>query len=69
LQQPVVDRRIVCSGQRTTQSEELFNGDASTVDSCQFDVAGPKRFGLFSQNGPKDEVCWIRYDNFSIIGC
>jgi regulation of enolase protein 1 (concanavalin A-like superfamily) len=40
--------------------------DWSDADKCTFDAKGKARFGLFTQNGPEDEVRWVRFDRLMI---
>ncbi len=38
----------------------------SDCDKCTFEAKGKPRFGLFTQNGHKDVVRWVRFDRLMI---
>ncbi len=38
----------------------------SDCDKCTFEAKGKRRFGLFTQNGAKDVVRWVRFDRLMI---
>ena len=40
--------------------------DWSNCDKCSFEAKGKPRFGLFTQNGAKDIVRWVRFDRLII---
>ena len=41
----------------------------SPCAQCDFDVPGKPRFGLFTQNGPRDQVRWVRFDSYVLADC
>ena len=38
----------------------------SDAGSCDFAPEGQPRFGLFTQNGPENEVRWVRFNDFTV---
>jgi len=64
---PNMQLRLKVGGNGVVGQWRLKDSDEwSEAGVCQFGAEGDKRFGLFSQNGPKDVVRWIRYDDFAI---
>lgn len=62
-----IQLRLKVESTRVTGQWRLEDADAwSDAGTCDFDVEGKPRFGLFTQNGPKDQVRWVRFDNFVI---
>jgi regulation of enolase protein 1 (concanavalin A-like superfamily) len=59
--------RLMVRGNHLTGQWRIKETDPwSDSGSCQFDVPGDRYFGLFTQNGPKDKVRWVRFDSFVI---
>jgi len=59
---------LVVQGNRVTGKWRLKETDPwSDAGSCQFDAPGDRYFGLFTQNGPQDQLRWVRFDSFVII--
>ena len=59
--------RLVVQGSQVTGQWRIKETDPwSDSGSCQFDVPGDRYFGLFTQNGPKDQIRWVRFDGFVI---
>ena len=64
---PDFQLRLAVQSNRVTGQWRLKDADAwSDAGACNFDVQDDARFGLFTQNGPKDQVRWVRFDNFVI---
>ena len=60
--------RLKVQSGRVTGQWRLKTTDAwSDAGACDFDAKKNPRFGLFTQNGPKDQVRWVRFDNFAIV--
>jgi regulation of enolase protein 1 (concanavalin A-like superfamily) len=60
--------RLKVESTRVTGQWRLEDADAwSDAGTCDFQVQGKPRFGLFTQNGPPDQVRWVRFDNFLIV--
>jgi len=59
--------RLIVRGKHVTGQWRIKETDPwSDSGSCEFDVPGDRHFGLFTQNGPKDQVRWVRFDSFVI---
>ena len=59
--------RLKVESTRVTGQWRLEDTDAwSDAGTCDFEVEGRPRFGLFTQNGSKDQIRWVRFDNFVI---
>lgn len=59
--------RLLVQADRVTGQWRLQPGDAwLDAGSCEFDAPGEPRFGLFTQNGPQNEVRWARFDGFAV---
>ncbi|MBC8876498.1 MAG: DUF1349 domain-containing protein [Planctomycetes bacterium] len=59
--------RLIVRGKNVTGQWRIKETDPwSDSGSCEFDVPGDRYFGLFTQNGPKDQVRWVRFDSFVI---
>ena len=59
--------RLAVRGNRVTGQWRIKEKQPwSDSGSCQFDVPGDRYFGLFTQNGLKDQVRWVRFDSFVI---
>ena len=63
--------RLKVQSHRVTGQWRLDDDDDwSDEGTCDFKVPasaeGKPRFGLFTQNGPKDQVRWVRFDSFVI---
>lgn len=64
---PDMQLRLVVRGKNVTGQWRIKETDPwSDSGGCEFDVPGDKYFGLFTQNGPKDQVRWVRFDSFVI---
>ena len=62
-----VELRLKVESKRVTGQWRVKKGDKwSDSGACDFDVPGNARFGLFTQNGPKEGVRWVRFDDFAI---
>ncbi len=60
--------RLQVQAGRVTGQWRLQPDDAwSDAGSSEFDAPGDPRFGLFTQNGPQDEVRWVRFDDFAVV--
>jgi len=60
-----VQLRLLVDGNRVTGQWRINNDDAwNDAGTCPFEVPGNRRFGLFTQNGPKDAVRWVAFDRF-----
>lgn len=59
--------RLQVQAGRVTGQWRLQPDDAwSDAGTCEFEAKGDPRFGLFTQNGPQNEVRWVRFDDFAI---
>jgi regulation of enolase protein 1 (concanavalin A-like superfamily) len=59
--------RLKVQSSRVTGQWRLKSADPwSDAGTCELDAKGDRRFGLFTQNGPKDPVRWVRFDGFVI---
>lgn len=59
--------RLIVQGNQVTGKWRVKDSDPwSDSGRCQFDVPGERYFGLFTQNGPQDEVRWVAFDSFAI---
>lgn len=64
---PDMQLRLIVRGTNVTGQWRIKETDPwSDSGSCEFDVPGDKYFGLFTQNGPEDQVRWVRFDSFVI---
>ena len=62
-----IQLRLKVQANRVTGEWRLKDTDPwSESGSCDFDTKGSPRFGLFTQNGPKDEFRWVRFDDFVV---
>lgn len=62
-----VQLRLVVQGNRVTGQWRLTDTHVwSESGHCDFDAKGSPRFGLFTQNGAKDIVRWVRFDDFVV---
>ena len=61
-------KRLRCPAPKTVTGQwRVTDADAwSDAGTCEFDSQGDRRFGLFNQNGPKDQIRWVRFDRFVI---
>ena len=60
-------RLVVRSGRVTGQWRIKTTDRWSHSGSCDFETEGQPKFGLFTQNGPQDQVRWVRFDSFAVI--
>jgi len=60
--------RLEVRGKRITAKWKPLdiNKPWAPAGKSSFDAKGKRRFGLFNQDGPKDAVRWIRFDEFRI---
>jgi regulation of enolase protein 1 (concanavalin A-like superfamily) len=59
--------RLQVQAGRVTGQWRLQPDDAwSDAGTCEFEAQGAPRFGLFTQNGPQNEVRWVRFDDFAV---
>lgn len=59
--------RLKVEAKRVTGQWRIKEGDKwSDSGECDFNAEGNPRFGLFTQNGPKEGVRWVRFDDFVI---
>ncbi len=59
--------RLRVQAGRLTGQWRLQPGDPwSDAGTCEFDAKGEPRFGLFTQNGPPNEIRWVRFDDFAV---
>jgi len=60
--------RLRVQAGRVTGQWRLKRDDAwSDAGTCEFAAPGEPRFGLFTQNGPQNEVRWVRFDDFTVV--
>ena len=63
-----IQLRLKVQSNRVTGQWRLKDADAwSDAGTCDFDAQGDRRFGLFTQNGPKEVVRWVCFDNFVVM--
>ncbi len=59
--------RLKIQSKTVTGQWRVTDADAwSDAGTCDLDIKGDRRFGLFTQNGPADQVRWVRFDRFVI---
>lgn len=59
--------RLVVQGNQVTGKWRIKETEPwLDCGSCPFDVPGDRYFGLFTQNGPQDQVRWVRFSSFAI---
>jgi len=64
---PDMQLRLIVRGNHVIGQWRIKETDPwSDSGNCDFDVPGDRYFGLFTQNGPKDQVRWVRFDSFVI---
>ncbi len=62
-----IQLRLKVESNRVTGQWRLKDGDKWTDEgSCEFEPKGQPRFGLFTQNGPENEIRWVRFDDFLV---
>jgi len=62
-----IQLRLKVESNRVTGQWRLKDTDRwADAGSCDFEVKGRPRFGLFTQNGPENEVRWVRFDDFLV---
>lgn len=62
-----LELRLKVEPDGVTGQWRLKDGDKwSDCDKCTFNPEGKPRFGLFTQNGPENEVRWVRFERFVI---
>lgn len=62
-----LELRLKVESDGITGQWRLKDGDEwSNCDKCDFESKGQPRFGLFTQNGAKDVVRWVRFDRLLI---
>jgi regulation of enolase protein 1 (concanavalin A-like superfamily) len=62
-----IQLRLRVQAGRVTGQWRLKPGDSwSDAGTCEFDAKGEPRFGLFTQNGPRNETRWVRFDDFAV---
>ena len=60
--------RLIVRSNHVTGQWRIKETDAwSDCGGCDFEAAADPRFGLFTQNGPRDQVRWVRFSSFVIL--
>jgi regulation of enolase protein 1 (concanavalin A-like superfamily) len=62
-----IQLRLKVDGKQVTGQWRVTEKDAwNDAGNCPLDTEKPAHFGLFTQNGPKDPVRWVSFDDWEI---